>query len=139
MRFWRSLKRMGCAVLRDGVYLLPQSESGGSALQELADEIIESGGSASVVQATSRDVLRTICSEGCSTERGVCGARQVAERGAQIAVRAVDARDQSAMRACGAKYEALVRSIFFRKTKRPHERGNWKEYCRRRRHRPFAR
>src|SRR5437879_13573413 len=55
MRFWRSLKAMGCAVLRDGVYLLPQSESGGSALQVLADAIIEAGGSASVVQATSRD------------------------------------------------------------------------------------
>ena len=36
MRFWRALKAMGCAVLRDGVYLLPQSETGGQALQDLA-------------------------------------------------------------------------------------------------------
>jgi hypothetical protein len=55
MRFWRALKAMGCAVLRDGVYLLPQSESGTLALQELADGIVEAGGTATVVQAASRD------------------------------------------------------------------------------------
>jgi len=55
MRFWRALKAMGCAVLRDGVYLLPQSETGGPALQELADGIVEAGGSANLVQAASRD------------------------------------------------------------------------------------
>ena len=55
MRFWRALKTMGCAVLRDGVYLLPHSEEGALALQELADGIVESGGSANIIQATSRD------------------------------------------------------------------------------------
>ena len=55
MRFWRALKAMGCAVLRDGVYLLPQSESSGPALQELADGIIEAGGAANLIEATSRD------------------------------------------------------------------------------------
>jgi hypothetical protein len=55
MRFWRALKAMGCAVVRDGVYLLPQSEKSGTALQELADAIVRHGGSASVLQATSRD------------------------------------------------------------------------------------
>jgi hypothetical protein len=55
MRFWRALKAMGCAVLRDGVYLLPHSEANRRALQELADGIIEAGGTASLIQATSRD------------------------------------------------------------------------------------
>lgn len=55
MRFWRALKTMGCAVLRDGVYLLPHSEVGALALQELADGIIESGGSANIIKAASRD------------------------------------------------------------------------------------
>src|SRR5437016_1319351 len=55
MRFWRALKSMGCAVLRDGVYLLPQNETSGPALQELADGIVEAGGSAHLVQAISRD------------------------------------------------------------------------------------
>ena len=55
MRFWRALKAMGCAVLRDGVYLLPRSEISGPALQELADGIVEAGGSANLVEAISRD------------------------------------------------------------------------------------
>src|SRR2546422_9573104 len=55
MRFWRALKAMGCAVLRDGVYLLPRSETSGPALQELADGIVEAGGGANLVQAGGRD------------------------------------------------------------------------------------
>jgi hypothetical protein len=46
---------MGCAVLRDGVYLLPESEASGPALQELADAIIEADGTANVLRAVSRD------------------------------------------------------------------------------------
>jgi hypothetical protein len=55
MRFWRALKAMGCAVLRDGVYLLPHGEESASALQELAEGIVEAGGAANIIQATSRD------------------------------------------------------------------------------------
>lgn len=55
MRFWRALKAMGCAALRDGVYLLPGSEAHAAALQELADGIIEAGGTASVIHAQSRE------------------------------------------------------------------------------------
>jgi hypothetical protein len=55
MRFWRALKALGCAVLRDGVYLLPQNETSGVALQELVEAIAEAGGTANLVQATSRD------------------------------------------------------------------------------------
>jgi hypothetical protein len=58
MRFWRALKTMGCAVLRDGVYLLPYSEEGALALQELADGIVESGGGANIIQAASRDTAQ---------------------------------------------------------------------------------
>jgi len=55
MRFWRALKAMGCAVLRDGVYLLPQGESGEEVLRELADAIIEAGGTATVIHTRSHD------------------------------------------------------------------------------------
>src|SRR5579864_2842609 len=55
MRFWRALKAMGCAVLRDGVYLLPHSEAGALALREVAEAIAEAGGSANLIQATSAD------------------------------------------------------------------------------------
>jgi hypothetical protein len=55
MRFWRALKAMGCAVLRDGVYLLPESEAGAGALHELADAIVEAGGTANVIRTASAD------------------------------------------------------------------------------------
>jgi hypothetical protein len=55
MRFWRALKTLGCAALRDGVYLLPRSDGAGAALRELSEGIVEAGGSANVLQTTSRD------------------------------------------------------------------------------------
>ncbi len=55
MRFWRALKAMGCAVLRDGVYLLPEGDGREEALRELADAIIEAGGTATVIHTSSRD------------------------------------------------------------------------------------
>ena len=44
MRIWRALKSAGCAVLRDGVYLLPQSKDAQNLLSELAEETRQAGG-----------------------------------------------------------------------------------------------
>ncbi|CAN7576422.1 chromate resistance protein [Trinickia sp. LjRoot230] len=55
MRFYRALKAKGCAVLRDGIYLLPYSEAHEDKLRELAGAIAESGGSAHLLRAPSRD------------------------------------------------------------------------------------
>jgi hypothetical protein len=49
MRLWRSLKTLGCATLRDGVYLLPAHESAQKALQVLAEEVRAAGGYAEVL------------------------------------------------------------------------------------------
>ena len=56
MRFYRALKAKGCAVLRDGIYLLPHSESHEEMLRELAGGIAESGGTAHLLRAPSLDV-----------------------------------------------------------------------------------
>jgi hypothetical protein len=56
MRFYRALKAKGCAVLRDGIYLLPYSEEHEAILRELAGAIAESGGTAHVLRAPSLDV-----------------------------------------------------------------------------------
>ncbi|HDR9482350.1 TPA: chromate resistance protein [Burkholderia aenigmatica] len=53
MRIWRALKAKGCAVLRDGVYLLPYTETHEESLRELADAIAESGGAAHLLRAPS--------------------------------------------------------------------------------------
>lgn len=55
MRYWRALKAKGCATLRDGVYLLPASEEAEAGLLELGQGIGESGGTAHLVRAPSRD------------------------------------------------------------------------------------
>lgn len=53
MRIWRALKSLGCGVLRDGVYLLPESESAANSLEQQASEIIEAGGTAQIVKLGS--------------------------------------------------------------------------------------
>ncbi|WP_397453153.1 chromate resistance protein ChrB domain-containing protein [Pseudomonas sp. NA-150] len=55
MRFWRALKARGCAVLRDGIYLLPYSDEREEILRELANGIIENGGAAHLLRAPSLD------------------------------------------------------------------------------------
>ncbi len=56
MRIWRSLKAQGCAALRDGAYLLPDSAQHKSALQTLAGECTQEGGSAWVMAVVPSDV-----------------------------------------------------------------------------------
>ncbi len=52
LRVWRALKALGCAALRDGAYLLPQAQA--AALDALADEVRQHGGSASVLTLLTR-------------------------------------------------------------------------------------
>lgn len=55
MRFWRALKARGCAVLRDGIYLLPYTPEREGALREVSVAIGESGGTAHLLRAPSLD------------------------------------------------------------------------------------
>jgi hypothetical protein len=55
MRIWRALKAAGCGVLRDGVYLLPDSDVASLNLQQQATEVIEAGGIAYVVKLSATD------------------------------------------------------------------------------------
>lgn len=55
MRVWRALKALGAAVLRDGVYLLPESESTRRALEVQAREVIGAGGAAYVLRLDNVD------------------------------------------------------------------------------------
>lgn len=55
MRVWRALKACGAAVLRDGVYLLPQSAELSQALNAIADDLRQNGGTAHVLGTASDD------------------------------------------------------------------------------------
>ena len=58
MRYWRALKALGCAALRDGAYLLPLSKANDAALRELARGIVDGGGVAHIVRATAEDAAQ---------------------------------------------------------------------------------
>lgn len=55
MRIYRTLKAKGCAVLRDGVSLLPYSLAHEEALREVAGAVAEGGGAAHLLRAPSVD------------------------------------------------------------------------------------
>lgn len=55
MRIWRALKAAGCGVLRDGVYLLPDSDAAILHLQQQATEVIVAEGTAYVVKLSATD------------------------------------------------------------------------------------
>lgn len=50
MRAWRALKASGAAVLRDGVYLLPESAPCRMTLETIATDVLAGGGSAYVLR-----------------------------------------------------------------------------------------
>lgn len=54
LRVWRALKALGCASLRDGVYLLPDSES--ARFDPLVAEVRTHGGEASVLGLAAQSV-----------------------------------------------------------------------------------
>lgn len=53
LRIWRNLKALGCASLRDGAYVLPTEHA--AAFDEIAAEVLEHGGMASVFALGTRD------------------------------------------------------------------------------------
>ena len=55
MRAWRALKASGAAVLRDGVYLLPERDVCRSALESVAADVVGSGGTALVMRVEQPD------------------------------------------------------------------------------------
>jgi hypothetical protein len=54
MRVWRSLKTTGCAVLRDGVYVLPQAAPQAATLEEAASAVRAVGGFAMTTELNLR-------------------------------------------------------------------------------------
>lgn len=57
MRVWRSLKTIGAAVLRDGVYILPATASHQQALNHIASEVKSGGGIAYIFQVEDQDAV----------------------------------------------------------------------------------
>ena len=58
MRIWRALRALGCATLRDGVYLLPESSEHAAALASIAGDVIAVQGSADLYRLDGRDAAQ---------------------------------------------------------------------------------
>ena len=58
MRVWRALKALGTAVLRDGVYVLPNRDEFLEPLRAQSEEVTGSGGSAQILEVDARDNLQ---------------------------------------------------------------------------------
>jgi hypothetical protein len=58
MRIWRGLRGLGCATLRDGVFLLPDTPEHAAALSHIAGEVIAVQGAADVYRLGGRDELQ---------------------------------------------------------------------------------
>jgi len=54
MRIWRSLRALGCGVLRDGVYLLPVDAPQAARFIELEAEVVKAGGFAMTVELDAK-------------------------------------------------------------------------------------
>lgn len=67
MRVWRSVKAQGCATLRDGVYLLPDSADSAATLGEVAAQAVEVGGSGQVYRLSGCDEAQKAALRACST------------------------------------------------------------------------
>jgi hypothetical protein len=50
MRIWRTLRTLGAASLRNGVYVLPSAAAHGAALRSLKREVLAAGGSAQLLE-----------------------------------------------------------------------------------------
>jgi hypothetical protein len=129
MRFWRALKAMGCAVLRDGVYLLPESEAGGPALQELADAIIEADGTANVLRTVSRDRAQDQLFRGLfdrSEDYAALGKSLSAAR--KSLSRLSTPQINRAVRRLRREYEALRAIDFFPNEAATRAEANWSDF-----------
>ena len=58
MRVWRAMRALGCATLRDGVYLLPESARNATALSQIADDVKSVQGTAEMFLLDGRDDIQ---------------------------------------------------------------------------------
>ncbi|MDO8789504.1 MAG: chromate resistance protein [Sulfuritalea sp.] len=58
MRIWRALRALGCATLRDGVYLLPDSPEHAAALEQIAENVRAVQGTADLFRLAGRDAVQ---------------------------------------------------------------------------------
>lgn len=106
MRVWRALRGLGCAALRDGVFLLPESVDHAAALTRVADEVRATDGTADLYRLGGRDE-RQQAELVALFDRGADYARLLA------AMAAADAGDARVLRGLRRDLAAVVAIDYF--------------------------
>lgn len=115
MRVWRAVKALGCGVLRDGVYLLPNRPGFRPAFQRQAEEVALGGGTAHVLVLDSENpeqqqTFEDLFDRSADYAKLIDAMRQVAERDLSSEE---PARLQRQMTRLRKDFEALVAMDFF--------------------------
>ena len=116
VRVWRGLKALGCAALRDGAYLLPESQA--TLFEPLAAEVLAHGGTADVLTMSPRDATQRLQiealfdrTEAFTRWRDTATALQAALLAESPALADTDARRR--LRAVGDALQALHRIDYY--------------------------
>jgi len=114
MRVWRALKAQGCATLRDGVYLLPDSPEYAAALDDTAAEAIEVEGSAEVYRLSGcNEVQETALRAMFNRAEDYAGIVEEA-RTLRNSLKSIDGAAASRkLQSLARRFEQLVRIDFF--------------------------
>lgn len=129
MRFWRALKAKGCAVLRDGVYLLPATVAAEAELLELGTSIGEAGGAAHVVRTSSRgaDQEAEFRSLFDRTDEYAAFARSLADARKTLSELS-PAEITRLLRRVGKDFEAISSIDFFRSEASTRAEAAWQDF-----------
>ncbi|MCX7155707.1 MAG: chromate resistance protein [Rhodocyclales bacterium] len=106
MRIWRALRALGCATLRDGVYLLPESAEHAAALAQVADDVRAVQGTADIYRLGGRN-------EAQQTEIVALFDRTAEYARLLAAIAAADAGDAKVLRGLRRDLAALVAIDYF--------------------------
>lgn len=106
MRIWRALRTLGCATLRDGVFLLPESAEHAAALGRVADEVRAVQGTAEVYRLGGRD-------ESQQADIAALFDRSADYASLLAAIAAADGRDGKTLRNLRRDLAALVAIDYF--------------------------
>jgi hypothetical protein len=114
MRVWRALKESGCAVLRDGVYVLPSGAAGVAVLQRMESAVKSAGGFALTAElrlAKNPDIAQV---RGLFDRSARYGALVEAIEGTRRALRRLGLRKaRTAVQRLGRSFERLAEIDFF--------------------------
>ena len=114
MRVWRALKESGCAVLRDGVYVLPSGSAGAAVLAEMESEVKSAGGFAMTAELRlAKDEY--LAQLGKLFDRGEeYGTLVAAVRDAQLSLKRLGLRKaRTTMQRLRRSFDRLVQIDFF--------------------------